>query len=145
MNTRYYDFFHKVQKDYRHYCVSLLNEYHFTSYEVDVLTFLVNNPTLDQAKDIVYIKGISKGLVAKAVKSLYDKGYIDIRMDDKDHRCMHLLLSDKCEDIKKIITNSTKKFTMCLQDGITSDDVMLINSIFMKMNKNLDEFERRYK
>lgn len=145
MNTRYYDFFHKVQKDYRHYCVSLLKEYHFTSYEVDVLTFLVNNPKLDKAKDIVYIKGISKGLVAKAVKSLYDKGYIDIRMDDKDHRCMHLLLSDKCEDIKKIITNSTKKFTMCLQDGITSDDVMLINSIFMKMNKNLDEFERRYK
>ena len=145
MNTRYYDFFHKVQKDYRHYCVSLLKEYHFTSYEVDVLTFLVNNPKLDKAKDIVYIKGISKGLVAKAVKSLYDKGYINIKIDDKDRRCMHLLLSDKCQDISKIITNSTSEFIKCLQDGITSDDVMLINSIFMKMNKNLDEFERRYK
>ena len=114
MDTRYYDFFHKVQKDYRHYCVSLLKEYHFTSYEVDVLAFLVNNPTLDQAKDIVYIKGISKGLVAKAVKSLYDKGYINIKIDDKDRRCMHLLLSDKCHDISKNITDNTSEFTKYL-------------------------------
>ena len=58
---------------------------------------------------------------------------------------MHLLLSDKCQDISKIITDSTSEFTKYLQNGITSDDMVIINSIFMKMNKNLDEFERRYK
>lgn len=145
MDTKYYDFFHKVQKQYRHYCLVSLKEYGLSSYEIDVLAFLINNPNLDRASDIVYIKGISKGLVAKAVKSLHRKAYIDIKMDDKDHRCFHLSLNENCEDIVKIIKTCTSKFIGDIQAGITNEEMMIIKNSFIKMNENLDEFERRNK
>ena len=61
-----------MDKVYRRFYQHELAEYQFTPNEIAVILFLYNNaPDLDTATDIVRCKGISKGLVARSVDSLW--------------------------------------------------------------------------
>ena len=73
---RFFEKFQKIDKMYRRFYQYELAEYQFTPNEIAVILFLHNNsPELDTATDIVRCKGISKGLVARSVDSLFAKGW----------------------------------------------------------------------
>ena len=114
----------KIDKAYRRYYHRQLSQYGFSPNEVLVLLFLHNNaPVCDTASDIVRCKGISKGMVARSIDSLCQKGYLETRRDPKDRRIIHLSLSEKCSPIRAIIEEKQCLLSQLAQQEITEQDM----------------------
>lgn len=61
--------YHKMQ-------APVLEEYHLTQIELDVLLFLSHHPQQDTAKDIVEIRRLTKSHVSAAVEGLVQRQYL---------------------------------------------------------------------
>ena len=135
----YFIHFAKVNKVYRKICYQTVEEYHFTPNVIEVMMFLSNNPGMDSASDIAFYKNISKGLVAKSVESLYNKGFIKTEKDTKDRRLIHLILTKQSDDVVKRLQNCKREFIKQLQKGVTEEDLAAMDRATSIMNQNLDE------
>ena len=141
----YFIHFARVNKVYRKLCYQSVEEYHFTPNEIEVMMFLSNNPGMDSASDIAYYKNISKGLGAKSVESLYNKGFIKTEKDTKDRRLIHLILTEQSADVVKRLQSCKKEFIRQLQEGVTEEDLAAMDRATAIMNKNLDEMVKGVK
>lgn len=124
LNTpgRLFEKLQKIDKMYRRYYQYELADYNFTPNEVAVILFLYNNsPELDTASDIVRCKGISKGLVAKSVESLCQKGYLKAQRDPSDRRIVRLKLSEKSAPIKERIEKCQVELHQSVEQGLTKE------------------------
>lgn len=138
IQEEYFIHFAKVNKVYRKICYQSVEEYHFTPNEIEVMMFLSNNPGMDSASDIAFYKNISKGLVAKSVESLYNKGFIVTEKDKKDRRLIHLILTEQSNDVVMRLKNCKKEFVKQLQEGVTDEDLAAMDRATAIMNQNLD-------
>ena len=132
---------HMVQFErlYKRYFQKAVEEYAFTPNEISVLMFLSNNaPYLDTARDIVRFKGISKGLVAQSVRSLEEKGYVNVVQDPLDRRVFHLELSESSEDIVKRLRESEQILSQRLQTGISKRDWEITQRTMRRILQNID-------
>ena len=84
MNHDLFSHFTKVDKLLRRQARYAVREYDFTENEVLVITVLTNQKHITTASAIARFRGISKGLVAKSVDSLTEKGYLIQNKDLKD-------------------------------------------------------------
>lgn len=123
---RLFEKLQKIDKMYRRYYQLELAEYGFTPNEVSVILFLHNNaPDMDTASDIVRCKGISKGLVARSVESLCQKGYLAAVRDPEDRRIIHLELSEKCAPIIDRIENRQNELARRIEAGVVKDALII--------------------
>jgi len=124
-------------KNYRKYCQHAVRQYHFTPGEVDVMTFLSNNPEMNTAAAISQFKNISKPLVCKSVDALIQKGYLTSATDETDRRILRLHMTDAAQDIAVILRSCRQSFFAQLIDGITPEELSFFESIINKMQSNL--------
>ena len=72
-----------------------LERWNLSMREVHVLLFLVNNPELDTARDVVVYRGLSKSQVSQAVDILCCRGFLSRKADAEDRRVVHLAITDQ--------------------------------------------------
>ena len=133
----YFDKFIKLEKLYRKYVQEALVSYGLTPNEMIVLLFLYNNaPALDTSRDIVRCKGISKGLVARSVESLTSRGYLTTRRDERDHRVIHLKLSDP--EIVGDLQKTQEQLAARLEEGIPEEYKKVTNETLRLMIENVE-------
>ena len=131
----------KIDKAYRRYYYRQLSEYQFSPNEVLVLLFLHNNaPVCDTASDIVRCKGISKGMVARSIDSLCQKGYLETCRDPKDRRIVHLSLSEKCTPIRRLIEEKQLLLSRLALQGISEQDMEVTFQTLDRLLSNTDTF-----
>lgn len=131
----------KIDKAYRRYYHLLLSEYQFSPNEVVVLLFLHNNaPTRDTASDIVRCKGISKGMVARSVDSLCQKGYLEACRDPRDRRVIHLSLSAKCEPIRNQIEEKQQLLFRAVRQGLSEEALAVTTDTLERLLHNTERF-----
>lgn len=66
-----------------------------TIQEVHVLQFLLNNPELDTARDVVEYRGLAKSQVSQAVEQLAKRGLLRRVSDSEDRRVVHLSITSE--------------------------------------------------
>ncbi len=60
--------------------------------DIHVLLFLKNNPDLNTARDIVFMRGLSKSNVSTALEKLRKRELISLREDSKSRRIQRIFL-----------------------------------------------------
>lgn len=132
--------YYQVIKKYRNYMENNLDKYDFKPAELDVLTFLINNRDLEVTATMIgQYRGVSKGLISKAVKDLEDKKLIRVSPSKKDKREKILSLIDlNAREIQEI-KNYNDEFIEALIGDIDLKDLYKFNEISRKMMENIDK------
>ena len=74
----------------------IMQKYDLRKVELDILSFFsIQEREGDTAKDIMLTKRISKAHVSKSVDNLKRRGYISLEEDKKDHRRIHISLTEE--------------------------------------------------
>lgn len=129
---------HALVKQYKKYACKALKGYGLTPAEIDIITFLVNQPPeVDTAKDIVKRRGLSKALVSKSIGSLVDKKLISLSLDEKDRRIVHLRLTSDADEIIGIVQESKKIFYMEMTKNIKDTHMKIFKNVNIALLENI--------
>lgn len=140
--TNIFYIYFQVIKKYKGYMVKSLEGFGLTPAEIDVLTFLVNNMDKDiTASEISMCRGISKGLVSRAVNLLKDKKMIETRENPEDGRSVYLKVLDEEDDLVKEVKEINKRFKIQLIKDIDMSDLNLFLKVNNKMLNNIKDIE----
>ncbi len=104
--------------------------------EIRLLLFLHQNKELDIASEIVENLMISKSHVSYTVEKLKNKGYIIKVEDEKDKKKFHLKLTEKADNILKIIKSEQNKLNDISFKDITENEKKQFIQTFNKILNN---------
>lgn len=107
-----------------------------TSVEVDILSFLHNNPQRDTASDIVELRLLPKGNVSQGVEALIQKGLLTRRQDRQDRRRIHLALTPRADPIIPALEEMSRRFYSRLLDGVDEPSRRVYWETSRKMAQN---------
>lgn len=127
-------------KQYNQLFEDIIHHYHVTQIEIDVIAFLANNPEYNHARDIVNIRGISKGHVSIAIEKLTRKGYLDRQVDPHNRRCNVLIILPKAQPLITDIQKIQKKYKETLYQGFSQEEIKTYQNYLQRMYKNLGGF-----
>ena len=137
----FYIYFQIIKK-YKDYMEKSLVEFELTPAEIDVLTFLVNNMDKDiTASEISLYRGISKGLVSRAVNLLKDKKIIEPKENCEDGRSVYLKVIDEEDNVVKKVKKINEKFKTQLIKDMDIKDLDLFLKVNNKMLNNIKDME----
>ncbi|MEY8354127.1 MarR family winged helix-turn-helix transcriptional regulator [Lachnospiraceae bacterium 54-53] len=135
----YFTYFARIDKIYRKLCGLSVAEYDFTPNEIVVMMFLSGHQEHNSASDIAQCRNISKGLVARSVESLCEKGYLTTGKDEKDRRLVRLYLTDKSLAVVARIRSCRQGFMEELHEGIPAEDLEVLKRTVRTMDRNLEK------
>ena len=104
--------------------------------EIRLLLFSHQNKELDIASEIVENLMISKSHVSYTVEKLKNKGYIIKVQDEKDKKKFHLKLTEKADNILKIIKSEQNKLNDISFKDITENEKKQFIQTFNKILNN---------
>ncbi len=104
--------------------------------EIRLLLFLHQNKELDIASEIVENLMISKSHVSYTVEKLKNKGYTIKVQDEKDKKKFHLKLTEKADNILKIIKSEQNKLNDISFKDITENEKKQFIQTFNKILNN---------
>ena len=110
-----------------------------TKPEADVLIAVTFNENINQGRDVAKLKGFSKSYVSKAVAKLLDRGFISLVLDESDHRCQHIIINAKANEIIAKLQEKHKYVTDKLSKGITDEERETVTSVIKKIKNNIEE------
>lgn len=119
-----------------------LAEFELTPAEIDVLTFLINNMDKEiTASQISMHRGISKGLVSRAVNLLKDKKLIQQKENLEDARSVYLEIIDEEDNVVKKVKEMNEIFIEQLIKDIDIKDLELCVKVNNKTLNNIKDIE----
>lgn len=107
--------------------------------ELDILVFLQREKDIDTAKGIIQKKHLSKAHISKSIDNLHSRGYIQLSEDDKDHRILHIHLTEMSEEIVRKVIHVYEECRDIMQKGISPEELEIVKRVFSKMNQNINE------
>lgn len=134
----------KLKRAYDTYILEMLDTFHMTKLEIDILGFLANNPDYDTAKDIELVRQFKKSNISTAVDALLHKGMITKIQDEEDRRVMHLKLMEEATPIVKKIQSVQETFFKQIFQGISKLEMEQYFTTFMKMIDNASQIGEYY-
>ncbi len=134
--------YYQIIKKYKIYMEVNLEAYNFSPAQLDVLTFLINNRNQDVTATMIgQYRGVSKGLISKAVNELEDKKIIKVSQSKKDKRVNLLTIEDfssrQIQEIKKY----NDEFIDNLIKDLSYEDLLNFNRISLIMMDNVGRIE----
>lgn len=112
--------------------------------DLEILFFLAKNRYVDTAKEIRKKKHLSKAYVSKSLENLYEKGFIKVREDEKDHRLIHISLKKKSFKVVDEVALVYEECRKIAQKDISAEKMEIMKEVFCKMNQNLEEELNKY-
>ena len=110
--------------------------YHLSRAEIDVLTFLTNNPELDTASAIVEYRQMSKSGVSQAVEQLIQKGLLLRQVDQKDRRVIHLQPTEAAQPLQQALAGARKEMIRLMFEGFTEEELQLYLKLTLRTQIN---------
>ncbi len=130
---------HQIKKTYSCLCDPVIQKYHITRCELDILLFLYNNPELNTAKDIVDKRGIIKSQASMGIERLIQKEYIKVKRDEYDKRKYRIYLLDSSMEIVEDGLKVQQTFNDILFKNITDYEQEILQNILEKIYQNTKE------
>lgn len=132
---------HQIKKTYSHLCEPVMQKYHITRCELDILLFLYNNPEFNTAKDIVDKRGIIKSQASMGIDQLIEKEYLTMIRDKSDKRKYRLHLLEQSQKIIEDGLKLQQTFNTILFRNISIQDQHIFQNILEKIYQNTKEEE----
>lgn len=127
----------KIEKAYRKFFHEEVEKYQLTPNEILVILFLYENgSSVNTAKDIARYEGVSKGLIARSVDSLTEKGYLRLVRDETDRRMIHLHLTEPCDAIVSEIAERKKRFLEYIRKDIPEEHIRITSETLERFVEN---------
>ncbi len=104
--------------------------------EMNIIGFLAVHPEMDKAKDIAAMRGFSKASISQGLSLLSDKGLVKTSPDLNDRRVVHLMLTDKANEVKEAIFGLLKHCSDELFAGFSKEDKEMCNQLIRRMSAN---------
>lgn len=139
--VKYFDILPRAQKGYARLLEPVCRKWDLTRNELDILLFLLNNPGLDRAADIVSRRGIAKSHVSQSVGSLEEKGMLRCCMDTADRRTVRLKLTELSLPIAREGQAAQKRFFDRIHQGLTGEELSLMRKLMQKVCDNIANLE----
>lgn len=128
--------FRKILRQYAEFQSQALKDYNLSPNEATVLSSLCNR---GMASDIAVTFEVSKALVSRSVRSLREKGYIEVSISTVDKREQVLALTEEGERIAKIIAYENKRFYDIAFKGFGHDEKQVLYALLRLVLNNLNE------
>ena len=117
-----------VARLYNEIMSEVRKKHELTQFEVDVLGFLHNHPTLDTASHIVEYRMLPKASVSQAVDTLARRGMLAQQRDADDRRKVHLVPTQRaCAAIDDIIATQ-KRFVQIIFGDFSKADMDMLSA-----------------
>lgn len=126
---------------YQEMFLPVLDTYHLTQMEVDILLFLANNPQYDTASEIVSVRRLTKSHVSTSIEQLVQKGFLVRCYGDLNRRKIHLKLQPAARPVIEAGRLCQKKFAAVLSEGIPEQELAAASAVLGRMIENI----KRYK
>lgn len=137
---RLFEKLQRIDKAYRKFFQQELQDWNFTPNEIVVLVFLHNNaPDRDTATDIARCRGLSKGLVARSVDSLCQKGYLETVRDSSDRRIVHLHLTPFSEPLRRLIEEKQEIVRSRIRNEINPEALRITSDTLDQLLNNTEQ------
>lgn len=141
-NTEFLINFRKFIKYYE-FCLKDINKkYDLAKIELDIISFLLNNPGRDTLSDIVELRMLQKGNVSKAVNDLIDRELIIRKPDENDKRKVHLILTEKSNSITKDISIAKNNYIDNVFRDFTEEELELFFNLNKKISNNIEIYSK---
>ena len=137
----YFDILPRAQKGYARMLEPVCRKWDLTRNELDILLFLLNNPGLDRAADIVTRWGIAKSHVSQSVGTLEGKGLLLRVEDSADRRTVRLRLTDLGMPVALEGREAQNRFFDRIHQGLTEEDLALMRKLMQTICSNIANLE----
>ncbi len=117
-NAPFIAWIHNLSKSQLKYLNSRLNDLDL-GHEIKYIMMIYENPNSSQ-DDLVNFSSQSKGNIAKIVKKLEDRGYVERKVNPNNRRKYMLKTTSKANDIVPKIRKVSKEWE--IEVGLTPDD-----------------------
>ena len=118
-----------------------LKEYDITHEQWVVLKTIENNDFLTQ-KVIADLTNKGKSTLTRILDQLEQKNLIQRNMNDKDRRSIVLAETDEGKRIVPQILPVEEKVRTMMLNGISEEDIIQVNNVFIKFLGNIEEIIR---
>lgn len=102
---------------------------------VMIAQFKEQAPTLTDVADLL---GVSRQNVKQLALKLEHKGFVALQKDEGDSRALRMHLTTKCHDYFKQREEAELSYLSKFYDGITEEELEVMNQAFFKLFRNLD-------
>lgn len=134
------EIFFKIERAYRKFFHAEMQKYCFTPNELLVILYLHrNNDVINTAKDIARYEGVSKGLIARSVESLTERGYLRLERDSADKRMVRLYLTEECGETVREVAEKQEQFFRRLCAGVDGEQIRITMETIRHFKKNLSD------
>lgn len=103
-----------------------------------MLLFFANNPDLATARDICELRGLKRAIVSTHVERMVSEGLLERRPYPGDRRKELLVCTEKAQPIIETGREAQKKFAGAILEGLSEDDIAVMERCFKVMNGNID-------
>ncbi len=139
MELHFFDTVLRAKKEYSRTLEPICKKWGLTRNELDVLLFLLNNPELDRAADIVTHRGMAKSHVSLSVSNLEVRGLVTRQPDPQDRRTVHLILADAAKEIAREGREAQRGYFSRIYRGLTDQEREQWRASMRKVCKNIEE------
>ncbi len=115
----------------------LQKEYDLCKIDMHILLYLFNAGDKNTARDIKNLKMFTKGHISQSLNRLHNRRYIEMVKDDKDKRCMHILLDRTADGIISRILEAYDRINKIVFQNITDEEMQVLKSVASKINNNI--------
>lgn len=116
----------------------IMQEYDLRPVELDILVFLRNEKNVDTAKGIIERKHLSKAHISKSIDNLRVGGFIQVKEDDRDHRILHISLTNKSNEVISKVNGIYAECKEIMQRGISATELEVVKKVILKINENIN-------
>lgn len=99
----------------------ICTKFDLTRAQIDILLFLLTNPDLDTATDIVQSRRLTKSHVSISLRELVDRGFIERDYRDGNRKTVHLVMTERAKVVLEEGKKAQKAFSEALFEGIPED------------------------
>ena len=117
----------------------IMEKFNLSAIEVDVLVFLVNNPQLNTASQIVKLRKMSKSHVSKAVRGLLGKRYLKSVSDPNDRKKILLYPADGAREAIAFSMKEQAAFAHNIAGSISPEEEDAFQTVIQTVCSNIAE------
>lgn len=113
-------------------------KYDLRKVDVEILHYLSAGVGGDTSKEIQKATRLTKGHISQSIFRMQEMGFLKFVPDQRDRRCMHLMLTPKAEAMIEEIKGIWDEVSCIIFQGITQEEKQVLERVARKMDRNID-------
>lgn len=115
----------------------IMEEYDLRNVELDILSYLSRAHDRNTAKDITNARSLSKAHISKSVEHLKAKGYVIVNEDCKDHRMLHIELTESAKEVIEKYQLVKEECRRIFWSNISEAEKQIVEGVIRSASANL--------